>query len=225
MSSTASVGGSNSAYAYSTSRKVDRLISRADQNGDGQISLNEFDNVGQNLPVASATSSTSGTSATGASAATTSATDRATLFGQIDTNGDGQLSSDELSTYKQQQVTAARGALLNLQEVFGGASGSGGRTDGVGHAHRGHHQHAAPTQATDGSGTASQGDATGQVDAATASTGAPTDPVSAFFSAVDTNSDGSISKSELSSFVTQMLSRLGSSTPTGSSTAAANTTT
>lgn len=220
MSSTASVGGSNSAYVSSTSRKADRVIARADQNGDKQISLSEFNSIGQNLPGSSASSaaSTTSTPATSASAASpASVADRSALFGKIDTNADGQLSKDELSAYQQQQVTATRGALLNLQEVFGDGSDSGGQAGGVGQARRGHHHHATQASTTDGS------DVTGQSSATASSTGNPTDPVSAFFSAVDGNSDGSISKAELSSFVTRMFSRLGSA-KAGASMASAGTT-
>jgi len=113
------------------------------------------------------------------STSSTGNNDPSSLFKAIDKNGDGSVSKDELSSYVKAQVTQAQTALLNLQELFNGTQGTQG--------HRRHHHHANSLTPTDTTGQSST----------------PTDPLSTLFQAIDGNSDGSVSKDELSSFLTK----------------------
>lgn len=218
MSGTSSIGASNSQYLNRISSRIQSYVSRTDQNADGQISLGEFNAAGQNLPSGSASStdpaasvSTTGTAASGASSG--SATDRSALFGQIDKDGDGQLSTTELTSYRQQQVSAARSALLNIQEVFG--SGSKGSDSGSGEVRRGGHHHHGHRAASTGAEASTGPTASTSV---TASAAASSNPLDALFKSLDGNGDGSVTKDEVSSF---LMKSFGFASPATATAAAA----
>ncbi|QCI65739.1 EF-hand domain-containing protein [Phreatobacter stygius] len=101
----------------SDSGKLDRFFERLDTNKDGRISQAEFMVSGQNLQPGSA-ESTTGSTAEGA-ASTNSAGARRNLFKAMDSDGDGNISKEEAAAFSAQK-TAARAALLSIQEQFGG---------------------------------------------------------------------------------------------------------
>src|SRR5690348_10118484 len=92
---------------FNRSSRIDRLVTNNDKDGDGKLSLDEFKAIGQNSPGGSATSARSGS------------IDRADLFKQVDADRDGSLTKDELTAYQQEQVSAMKAAMLNLQELYG----------------------------------------------------------------------------------------------------------
>jgi Ca2+-binding EF-hand superfamily protein len=162
------------------------LFSNADANGDGNLSLSEFDSIGQNvqgtgnstpsgttdassLLTASALtallalqqqSQSSGVSQTGAAASSTDATDAsAKVLAKLDTDGDGQISKSEF-------------AAMN--------------------PHGGHHHHGAPP-------------------ASDTTTMAPSsDSGSKTYDPADTNKDGTVSAAELAASLTSSLANAGS---------------
>lgn len=127
------------------SKKLDRMFERLDTNKDGQISQAEFMVSGQNLQPGSAESAT-GTPSDGAGSANSSSA-RRNLFKAMDTNGDGNISKEEASAFSAQK-TAARAALLSIQEQFG----SGQPTSSTGTRRQHHHANAVqPIQAVQAS--------------------------------------------------------------------------
>lgn len=114
MSETSSLNAASLLSASSASARLDRYVSRSDQNKDGQISFSEFGDFGQNLPGTTAGSATS----------SGSSLKRMALFSQIDKDSDGSLSVTELKDFQKAQVAAANTALLSLQELFGNADSS-----------------------------------------------------------------------------------------------------
>ncbi|MGZ3274647.1 MAG: hypothetical protein ACXU82_19090 [Caulobacteraceae bacterium] len=131
-----------------------KIVSQLDSDGDGSLSLSEIEKA-LGVPT-SATSASDAADASGAPSSTKAQDRLSAAFAQVDANGDGQLSTDELTT------------ALNQTPVH----------HGWGH----HHQHGAPPAdalasdasppavASSGSTTASTGDATTGTDAS--STGA-----------------------------------------------------
>jgi Ca2+-binding EF-hand superfamily protein len=203
MASTQSIGSSTNPFPVSGSGRIQRLIGRNDTDGNGTLSLSEFETLRQTLPGASAGSAASAGSsaAAGTSAAGTSAADQ---FGQIDTDGDGQLSASELGAYRQKQRAAADSALLNLQEVFGGGEG--------GHAGRGVGRHHRPPA------DAPNGDATAATVAASASADASGSALDSLFARIDGDGNGAVSRNELSTFLVQAMSSITGGAGTGSAT-------
>jgi Ca2+-binding EF-hand superfamily protein len=107
MSSVSSSTTGNTQSA-SLSKRLDRIFERRDQDGSGGLSLAEFTaqllpGAGQNAP-----------------AQNRPQLDRAQLFGEMDKDKDGQVTKDEMSSYAKERIEAARAAMLNMQEVFGG---------------------------------------------------------------------------------------------------------
>ena len=203
MASTQSIGSSTNPFPVSGSGRIQRLIGRNDADGNGTLSLSEFETMRQTLPGASASSAASaGSSAAGD--ATSSAADQ---FSQIDTDGNGQLSGSELSAYRQKQRAAANSALLNLQEVFGGGQG-GQASRGVGHHHR------PPADAQDGDATA----ATAAASTSAGATGASGSALDSLFAQIDGDGNGAVSRGELSTFLVQAMASLTGSTGTRSAT-------
>jgi Ca2+-binding EF-hand superfamily protein len=183
MADISSIGASSSAYASRPTR-IDRLFAKADGDGDGKLSIGEFQSIGQKTP---------GQAATTAGA---DATNPADLFKKIDSDGDGSVTKDEMKTYQDQQVAQMRSAMLNLQEMFGAGSqhamGEKAMLDLKAGApsHRHHHKADQATSAVaNGQGTS------------TADAGDSTDVVTALMKMLDTSNDGSISKDELSAFL------------------------
>lgn len=217
MASTESVAGASNAFPLSGSGRIQRFISRNDTDGNGTLSLSEFEQIRQNLPGGSAISSTAaGSSASDADDDAEATSSAAELFGQIDTDGDGQLTASELTAYRQKQITAAQSALLNLQEVFGsgeGAPASRG-SHSLGHHHR-------PVMDADSLADLSE------LTAATGSSATGTASRSGLdnlFSQLDTDGSGTISRGELSTFLVQAMASVTGATATPSSTTAATAT-
>lgn len=64
----------------------EQMFAKSDTDGDGALSLGEFDVMRQNMPAGAASAS--------------NATDSAELFGQIDANGDGKVTQAELQEHR-----------------------------------------------------------------------------------------------------------------------------
>ncbi|HEY4031880.1 MAG TPA: hypothetical protein VGM25_16160, partial [Caulobacteraceae bacterium] len=127
-----------------------QMVGQLDGNGDGTLSLSEVENA---LGVSSgtATGGADGADANGASSSTAAQDGVSAAFTQIDANGDGQLSADELTNaLNQAQAPVHRG--------------------GGGHHH--HHGGGAPPDALDTDSTTTTTDAAGVSTSATD----PTDP-------------------------------------------------
>lgn len=101
----------------------DRIFARADRDGDGGLSLDEFKAMAKRPPPREAGSAAP---AAGTAAGQAGRTDRAaTAFSALDTNGDGKLSGAELEQGRRTRHAGREGlsALLGLQE--GGQAASG----------------------------------------------------------------------------------------------------
>lgn len=207
MASTQGVGTGNSPFSLNGSGRIERFVSRNDTDGNGTLSLSEFERIRQNLPGGSASSALSAESSDG-DGTTDSGSDAAALFGQIDTDGDGELTASELSAYRQKQITAANSALLNLQELFGDGEGRS-----IGHRHR-------PVMDAD-----SLADLSELTTATAASASAPSDmALDGLFQQLDTNGSGAIDKGELSTFLVQAMAQITGTTASSTATTAASAT-
>ena len=103
----------------------DRMFARADRNGDGGLSLDEFKAMAKRPP-REAGSAGPPAGPAGAAAGPAARTDRAAAaFSALDTNGDGKLSGAELEQGRRTRHAGREGlsALLGLQE--GGQAASG----------------------------------------------------------------------------------------------------
>jgi EF-hand domain pair len=130
----------NSSTKSTTKDQTDQLFQLLDTDKDGQVTAGEFMVSGQVLqsPPANNAEATSGS--------TGSASERRALFKAMDTNGDGKLSREEVAAYSGQR-TAARAALLSIQEQFNGGTG-------VQAGRRRHHHQDATAQAVNATGAA-----------------------------------------------------------------------
>lgn len=187
----ASIAGldASSAIDAKFSSRIDRLFSKNDQDKDGTLSRSEFTSAVQKLP--GQTADSTGPSGAGPSS----------LFNQIDSDANGSITKDELSTFQKEQVAQMRSAMLNLQEVFGGSQGgqnSYAHRGGVSGHHHGHSRHPGPLQASSSSQDTTSGAASSPTSQATDSTASPADTL---MKLLDANSDGAISKGEISSFL------------------------
>ena len=212
MASTQGVGTGNSPFPLNGfsggSARIDRFVSRNDTDGNGTLSLSEFEQIRQNLPGGSASSALSADNAD-SDGTTDSGSDAATLFGQIDTDGDGELTASELSAYRQKQITAANSALLNLHELFG--NGEDGRS--IGHRHR-------PPMDAD-----SLADLSELTAATTASASTPSaTALDGLFQQLDTDGSGAIGKGELSTFLVQAMAQITGTAASSTATTAASAT-
>jgi Ca2+-binding EF-hand superfamily protein len=190
------------------SKGVDKLFSRLDANGSGGLDATELNKLLDKMASASGASR-------GASSDATAAADAA-VFKAIDTNGDGSISKSELATALQPAAGSSGSANTNGTNGTGTAGGMPPPQPAGG-----------PRRSNDGDGddggsvgkSSSSGSASGS--ASTTSTAA-TDPldtngdgvVSAkeraagalkdLMRAMDANQNGSVSKEEISAFVTQL---------------------
>ncbi|MDB5441120.1 MAG: Calcium-binding EF-hand-containing protein [Caulobacteraceae bacterium] len=204
------------------------LFSNADANSDGNLSLSEFDSIGQNvqgggnsppsgttdassLLTASALTAllalqqqnqSSGTSQTaGASAPANGKPSLDERFANADTNGDGEISADELTAVMAKHAppgaaTASSDATDASAKVLAKLD-----TDGDGQIsksefaamkpHGGHHHHG-PPPASDTTTTASSSDSSSKT-----------------FDPADTNKDGTVSAAELAASLTSSLAHAG----------------
>jgi hypothetical protein len=100
----------------------DRIFARADKDGDGGLSLDEFKAMAKRPPREAG----SAAPAAGVAAGQAGRTDRAAAaFSALDTNGDGKLSGAELEQGRRSRHAGREGlsALLGLQEGAQAASG------------------------------------------------------------------------------------------------------
>ncbi|RYI82248.1 MAG: hypothetical protein EON47_23470 [Acetobacteraceae bacterium] len=106
----------------------DRMFARADKDGDGGLSLDEFKAMAKRPP-REAGSAAPAAGAAAASASSAGGTDRAAAaFSALDTNGDGKLSGAELEQGRRSRHAGAASreglsALLGLQEGAQAVSG------------------------------------------------------------------------------------------------------
>ncbi|MFC7689664.1 EF-hand domain-containing protein [Paeniroseomonas aquatica] len=104
----------------------DRMFARADRNGDGGLSLDEFKAMAKRPP-REAGSAGPPAGPAGAAAGPAARTDRAAAaFSALDTNGDGKLSTAELEQGRRSRHAGAASreglaALLGVQEGAQGA--------------------------------------------------------------------------------------------------------
>lgn len=155
-------------------------IAGLDSNADGQVSAGEF---GLTDSSAGSSSSSTGTDAT-------SSQDKLQkLFKAIDTSGDGQLSTDELSSFRDKMT----------QSMHAHAGGRGSGTDPI----------AGLDSDGDSQVSASEFGLTSSADStsSTGSTEATSDQgkLQQLFKAIDTSGDGQLSTDELSSFRDKMM--------------------
>jgi len=160
----------------SVSDVANAVISSVDTNGDGEISLSEFENAlgGGSSNTASTSSASSSASSSAASTASAEDTVLAAGFAKLDTNGDGEISASELTTEIQKA----------LQSTQSGADQTS-QTEGAHHHHGGHHHHmegSDPTS-TDSTDTASSGGSTTTAGSSSSTgTGATTSTAAAILS-------------------------------------------
>ena len=116
------ISGQGSAGASSAAmiqQMRDRMFARADKDGDGGLSLDEFKAIGRQKR-AGAAGEASGPASTAAAAA----------FKALDADGDGKLTTAELGKGRHQDGTAriatdGLSALLGAQEAAGGQAQAG----------------------------------------------------------------------------------------------------
>ncbi|MBS0331532.1 MAG: EF-hand domain-containing protein [Proteobacteria bacterium] len=179
----------------SASDVASRIMQVADTNGDGSLSLGEIESaLGQ--------STTSGSDSTSGAASSSSADALTQAFNQIDADGDGKISDQELTTALQAQ---------NAQQ---GAQGPQG-PQGAHHGH--HHRHMGGLGGAGGADSTSSTDLAdtlmGQLDQngdgslslnevenvlGVSSTSGAANSLASTFSTLDSNGDGQLSTSEIS---------------------------
>jgi Ca2+-binding EF-hand superfamily protein len=95
-------GSGNSAMLQQMQAMRNQMFQKADADKSGGINLDEFKTAGQNMPVG----------AKGAQAPQNAEK----AFAKIDTNGDGNLTSDEMEAFKPKFDASSMSALLGAQE-------------------------------------------------------------------------------------------------------------
>ncbi len=162
------IGSISSSWSTGPSQAMkDRFFKRADSNGDGSISLDEFKALGSNKsgrpnPLSPADGETT-----------------ESIFAGMDTNGDGQLSADELDTGMQQRMQAfqdqLRTALFKQADTNGDGVLSPDEFAAIQQVSgRGGHRHHHPDNDGDGddvTGAATGTSTAGSTAGSTASTG------------------------------------------------------
>lgn len=114
--------GSGNTRRTGNSNDFEQFFAKLDTNKDGRVSQEEFLAAGQNMPAgqAEATETPNGADRNAWAAS------RRNLFKAMDADGDGSISKEEAAAFNAQK-TAARAALLGVQEQFGsGQSANGG---------------------------------------------------------------------------------------------------
>jgi Ca2+-binding EF-hand superfamily protein len=153
-----------------------KVISTADTNGDGSLSLAEIEKaLGQDT--------TSG--ASGADALSQA-------FSKLDTNGDGQVSADELSS------------ALDAQKSASVAQNAPSDKAQKAHAHHGHHAASSSTDVASQMLGAADTNGDGQLSASelqTALGSSSSDSLTSAIGTLDTNGDGQLSATELSAAI------------------------
>jgi Ca2+-binding EF-hand superfamily protein len=183
----------------SASSIASQIMSVADTNGDGSLSLSEVENA-LGMSTASGTDSTSGANSASGTDSSSGADALAQAFAQIDTNGDGEISQQELT---------------NALAAQNGSQGAQGAQGVHGAHHGGHHHHGASgasgadsTSSTDlasqllGAADSNQDGSLSltEVESALGVSAGSSDAtsLSTAFNSLDTNGDGQLSASEIS---------------------------
>lgn len=206
-------GSSNYSYLQQMQQMQQALFNKADGNGAGSLSTDEFEAAGQDKSTGSANDADN--------------TKKAALFKTIDSNADGEISSDEMSAFSSKLSSGNQAQLLQFQQQLftkADANGDGkvtqdelttymaaqkpGQASG-GHGH--HHMHGAG-----GGGSKSLSDLlSATADPANSTTDPVTessDPLNATTSDSGTDAQGNGSGSnvdfgkQLSAYIQQMLS-------------------
>lgn len=100
---------------FNASRAADQLMSKGDANTDGALSFDEFNALDQS-------------SATQQAGGTVGAKGMSDLFKAIDTDSDGSLTKDELTSFGQKLSDRMRTAMFEAQASAGGQGASFGGT-------------------------------------------------------------------------------------------------
>jgi Ca2+-binding EF-hand superfamily protein len=174
------------------------LFSKLDADGSGGLGVSELSPLLDKMAAGRAGSGT-------ASGDVSSAADAA-VFKKLDTDGDGAISKDEFSA-AMQKVGGGGGHHHGPPPAAAADAGSQASTGSTG---------SSSTAATDPLDTNGDGVVSAQERAA----GALKDMVSSLLKAMDSNSDGNISKTEADSFQSQWQTALGTASLSGSSSAA-----
>jgi Ca2+-binding EF-hand superfamily protein len=95
-------GASSYSYLQQMQQMQQTLFSKADTNGDGSLSIDEFEAAGKSDSAGSANSADQSKAAA--------------LFKTIDTNGDGQVSQSELGSYFTKLSSNSQSQLLQFQQ-------------------------------------------------------------------------------------------------------------
>ncbi|WP_293372560.1 EF-hand domain-containing protein [Phenylobacterium sp.] len=174
-----------------------QIMSVADTNGDGSLSLSEIETaIGADS--ASGTNTTSGSDTASGSNALTQA------FNAIDTNGDGEISASELTDALSAQNAAQNGAqgaqaAHHHHHHGGGGGGGGGGTSGAGGASSTDlASQILGTADTNGDGELSMTEIENALGVTSTSSTAVSNTLTSAFNSLDTNGDGQLSASELS---------------------------
>jgi Ca2+-binding EF-hand superfamily protein len=199
------------------------LFSNADTNDDGDLSLSEFESIGQNVqgsgntPPSGSTNPSSLLTTAALTAllaqqqqsqqsgqtigSTQGGTSLQNVFAAADTNGDGSVSTDELNAYM--TANAPQGATVTPTD---GSDTSA--TQSATAATKPHHHHGGHHGPPPGVGSAESTDPTSTTAANSNSSSGSSSQV---FDPADTNKDGVVSADELASVLGSAIANAGSS--------------
>ena len=213
MSTISGVGSGSNAWADVSSARQSamkaRMFGKADTDGSGGVDQTELQNLFDKVA-----------KKTGATAASASE-----QFSKMDTNGDGSLSSDELSTGMKSLMAPPNSTVDFAQRQGmpsgpppGGPPSAGGGGGGGGGS--------ASTSSTSSSSSTSYDpldtNKDGVVSAQERAAGVLQDLLKTLTTAMDSNQDGNISKSEIDSFKTQLASAFSGTSASASTTSASS---
>jgi Ca2+-binding EF-hand superfamily protein len=176
-----------------------QIISVADTNGDGSLSLSEVENA-IGADTASGTDTTSGSDTASGTNALTQA------FNKLDTNGDGEISASELTDALSAQ-NAAQNGTQGPQGAHhhhhhghggGGGGGAGGASGASGSSSTDLASQILGAADTNGDGDLSMTEIESALGVTSTSSTAATTALTSAFNSLDTNGDGQLSASELS---------------------------